>query len=138
MNPKTGLGPARFAYVVVDSTRKHDPTIDVTHAPAAPRIGDIVVFPDDQGRAEIIREDDHEVLVDIVHLHFVAIGRENEDGNVEFSYEAKRMLALLQIGAQQERTLHAEIDRVFDQLGSVFALAGLPDEQIDRLRKEFI
>ena len=71
----TKLGPAKFAYVVVDVTRKHDPAVDVTHAPAAPAIGDVFVFPEDMGRSGYIREEDHEVLVDIIHLHFVAISR---------------------------------------------------------------
>lgn len=133
------LGPAKFAYVVVDSTRKHDPAVDVTHAPAAPAIGDVFVFPEDHGRAEYLREDDHGPIVDIVQMHFVAVCRQNEDGDLEFSYEAKRMLALLQIGARHERVLHEEIDRVFDRIET--ALGGfngvLSDETVEQIRKEF-
>jgi len=95
----------------------------------------VVVFPDDQGRDTLIREEDHGAIVDIIHLHFIAIGREDPEVGVEFSYEAKRLLALLQIGANAERVLHAEIDRVFEKVEEL-----VPDqngEALERLRKEF-
>jgi hypothetical protein len=134
------LGPVKFAYVVVESTRKHDPSIDVSHAPAAPAIGDVFVFPDDHGRAEYIREDDHGAIVDITHLHFVALGRQTEDGNVDFSFEARRLLALLQIGAQQEQVLHEQIDKVFEKFEEMLStpmLASDTSSVLERLRREF-
>lgn len=133
-------GAVKFAYVVVAVTRKHDPALDVTHAPAAPQIGDVVVFPSDMGRGAYIREDDHGAIVDIVHLHFVATGRQTDTGDVEFDYEAKRLLALLQIGANAERVLHAEIDRVFEGFEEYLdrAHAVEPNEEhLQRLRRKF-
>lgn len=135
----TKLGPVKFAYVVVAVSRKHDPAVDITHAPAAPQIGDIIVFPEDHGRAEYIREDDHGAIVDIVHLHFLALGRENADGNVDFSYEAKRLLSLVQIGSHAERVLHAEIDRVFEKFEELLDKSFLTTQvaELEHLRKEF-
>lgn len=134
------LGPAKFAYVVVAVTRKHDPALDVTHAPAAPVIGDIVVFSEDMGRAEYIREDDHGPIVDIVHLHFLAIGRQADDGNVEFSYEAQRLLALIQIGAHNERVAHQLVDQVFEKFDQFLSEhTREPEvEYLEQLRKGFV
>lgn len=127
--------PVVFAYVVVHSERKHDPTLDVSHAPLLPAIGEIVVFPDHQG-AVAIREEDHGMLVDIIHLHLLCTGEKLPDGNVDFSFEGKRLLALVQIGANNERVLHDEVDRVFEKIE---ALVGpmIQIETLERLRKEF-
>lgn len=135
-------GPVKFAYAVLAVDRKADPSLDLSHAPAGPRIGDILVFPEDHGRI-YIREDDYgtkETLVDIVHLHFIGTGRQDATGNVDFEYETRRLLALIQIGANAERVLHAEVDRVFERVQEVFyGLTGgtASDEMLERLRKDF-
>lgn len=131
--------PVVFAYVVVASTRKHDPAVDVSHAPAAPAIGDIIVFPDHQGDV-VIREDDHEVLVDIVHLHLLCRGTKLENGDVDFEYEGRRLLALVQIGSNAERVLHTEIDRVFERFEEALHQSGadpIGSDGLERLRREF-
>ena len=135
----TKRNPVVFAYVVIAVTRKHDPSIDVSHAPAAPKIGDIIVLDQHEGEV-VIREEDHEVLVDIIHLHLLCRGERLPDGNVDFEYEAKRLLALVQIGSNAERVLHEEIDRVFERFEEFLHQQGHIDptaEALERLRKEF-
>jgi cold shock CspA family protein len=136
------LGAVKFAYAVLATERKADPSIDLSHAPAAPRIGDIQVFDTDQGAGSIIQEQDHEVLVDLVHLRFIGRGRELPGGDVEFDYETRRLLALIQIGAQTERAVHDLIDQVFGKFEEFSVSMGFENrkaltEGLERLRKEF-
>jgi hypothetical protein len=141
-------GPVRFAYAVLAVERKT--TLDgaaLEHAPAAPRIGAIQVFDRIQGSDSVIQEqtyDDDVPIVDLVHLRYIGRGYQLPDGDVDFDYETKRLLALIQIGAEQERVLHAEIDRVFDRFEEFVQTTDLDTmtndsvtEALGRLRREF-
>jgi len=132
--------PACFAYAVVQVERQQlDDSIDISHAPAPPQIGQIAVYEERQGADSLIVEQSEAgvPIRDIVHLHLVGTGRMTADGP-EFDYETSRVFALIQIGANAERVLHQQIDKVFERFEEV---AGntfhLEPEHLERLRKEF-
>lgn len=136
---------AKFAYAVVATERRADPGLDLSHAPAAPAIGDIQVFDVPQGGETIIQEQDYDTkgaLVDIVHLAYVGTGRDNGDGP-GFEYETRRLLALIQIGARNEYAVHNLVDQIFERFEEVMArtVGDRHGEEIgdalEALRKEF-
>jgi hypothetical protein len=136
---RTKVDPAIFAYVVVDSEREiHDPTLPLEHAPQPPAVGHVAVFQQ-RGPRVITEETDHGPATDRVTFVHVADGR-LVDGEPAFDGPEYRLLALLQIGAQQERVLHEQIDRVFERFEEYLdkAHAVEPNEQmLERLRREF-
>lgn len=134
-------GPVKFLYAVVATERRADPALDLSHAPAAPAIGDIQVFDAQQGGDSLIQEQDHGTggaIVDIVHLRILGMAREGEQG-IEPDYELRRLLALIQIGAQHERAVHQLVDQVFERFEEYLdRYTREPElEHLERLRKEF-
>lgn len=137
-------GPVIFAYAVVATERRAPADLDLSGAPPLPKIGDIQCFATRQGGETVVQEQDYGSgvpVVDIVQLAYVGQGRELPDGNVDFEYETMRLLALIQIGANAERVMHNEIDRVFEKVEEYIAGFDVDleyeAERLERLRKEF-
>lgn len=133
------LGAVKFAYAVLAVERRADPSVDLTHAPAAPQIGDIEVYDVQLDGESVIQERDHKLLVDIVHLRFIGRGRELPGGDVDFDYETRRLLALIQIGAQNERAVHNLVDQIFERIEEAFFNTGAKgyESALAGYRKEF-